>query len=424
MISFQIFNKANNKLFAFFYPLLFKFSCSIILFAQPTLAEELSEKINFSEKQLAIAHTGFYDMLKHWYDKNGYDLQGNKIIADGKPGIKLHPINNTTAIADNILIYQRSDGGWPTNKNLIAVMTAQEIQQQQALYSKRDSSFDNRNTYPQIEYLAYAYQQTLDERYKTSVLKGIDFILKQQFKNGGFPHTASTDKPYYQHITFADDVMSGVLSFLRTVNNNLGQHDIFNFIDSARQLDIQKAINKGDELIIALQIKQHNQATIWAGQYHKTTLQPDFGRAYEHPALITWESVSVVRYLMSIPEPSVAIQQAIHHAIQWYKKHGIKNLTLKKLPHAPIQFQYNTSSYDLRSEYDTNAKIIWARFYDLQTNQPFMARRDGEKVYQLAEIDRERRTGYDWYGYWPETLLNEDYPNWLNKYKLTIPDNL
>ena len=38
--------------------------------------------------------------------------------------------------------------------------------------------------------------------------------------------------------------------------------------------------------------------------------------------------------------------------------------------------------------------------------------RDSEKKYDVKEIEWERRTGYSWYGVWPENLLTKDYPKW------------
>jgi hypothetical protein len=37
------------------------------------------------------------------------------------------------------------------------------------------------------------------------------------------------------------------------------------------------------------------------------------------------------------------------------------------------------------------------------------------KKYSLAEIEQERRNGYSWLGYWPQTLLEKDYPAWKAK---------
>jgi PelA/Pel-15E family pectate lyase len=58
---------------------------------------------------------------------------------------------------------------------------------------------------------------------------------------------------------------------------------------------------------------------------------------------------------------------------------------------------------------------MWARFYEIGSNRPIFAGRDGVKRYALAEIEHERRTGYAWLGDWPATLLNRDYPAWKQR---------
>nr|HMQ45368.1 pectate lyase [Mariniflexile sp.] len=60
--------------------------------------------------------------------------------------------------------------------------------------------------------------------------------------------------------------------------------------------------------------------------------------------------------------------------------------------------------------------IMWARFYDLNTNLPFFCGRDGVKKNTLAEIELERRTGYAWYGNWPTTLIDSLFTAWKNKH--------
>ena len=61
---------------------------------------------------------------------------------------------------------------------------------------------------------------------------------------------------------------------------------------------------------------------------------------------------------------------------------------------------------------DSKAPPIWARNYEVESNRPIFASRDGVKVYSLAEVDRERRTGQPWYGDWPARLLDREYPQW------------
>jgi PelA/Pel-15E family pectate lyase len=61
---------------------------------------------------------------------------------------------------------------------------------------------------------------------------------------------------------------------------------------------------------------------------------------------------------------------------------------------------------------DANAPRMWGRFYDLKDNSVVLANRDSVRVKQYSEITHERRTGYGWYGLWPEKLLSTEYPAW------------
>lgn len=53
-----------------------------------------------------------------------------------------------------------------------------------------------------------------------------------------------------------------------------------------------------------------------------------------------------------------------------------------------------------------------ARFYDLDTQQPFYVGRDGIKRTQLKDIEYERRVGYSYLGNYAEGLLEKEYPRW------------
>ena len=56
------------------------------------------------------------------------------------------------------------------------------------------------------------------------------------------------------------------------------------------------------------------------------------------------------------------------------------------------------------------AKPLWARFYEIGSNRPIFCGRDGIIKYSLAEIEHERRIGYNWYTSAPAELLAKDYP--------------
>ena len=61
------------------------------------------------------------------------------------------------------------------------------------------------------------------------------------------------------------------------------------------------------------------------------------------------------------------------------------------------------------------SSTIWARFYDIDTNEPFFSGRDSQKKKYVKDIEYERRNGYAWYGTWPAQLLAKKYPNWVSK---------
>ena len=53
----------------------------------------------------------------------------------------------------------------------------------------------------------------------------------------------------------------------------------------------------------------------------------------------------------------------------------------------------------------------WARFYEIGTNRPIYSGRDGIIRYDIAEIEAERRDGYDWIGTWPARLVDLGVPS-------------
>ena len=58
---------------------------------------------------------------------------------------------------------------------------------------------------------------------------------------------------------------------------------------------------------------------------------------------------------------------------------------------------------------------MWARFYDLETELPYVCDRDGIKKKSLEEIGYERRNGYSWYTDKPQEVLGK-YPVWKAKW--------
>ena len=342
---------------------------------------------------------GFSDVIHHWRNQN--DMYGREYPRYA-PG-------QIVEIADNLVLRQRANGGWPTNQDPARIIPPEERRELRLSREATDTSFDNRNTYPQIEYLAAAYVQAGQERHRDACLRGIDFVLDSQYPNGGWAHSPPRTDSYYGHITFADDVMPGVLRLLRKI---AAGKPPFSFVDETRRARAAEAVARGDGLILRLQVVSEGRRAVWAGQYDRETLEPAKARSFELPALVSRESVQVVRYLMSIEDPSPEIIRAVEDAAAWFERTKIRGLRLERRKAAVVRYDHHTAKDDLVAVPDPDAPVLWARFYELADSQPFLANRDGRKVYTLAEVERERRTGYDWYGPLATELLEKEIPAW------------
>ena len=310
-------------------------------------------------------------------------------------------------IADNVLLHQRGTGGWSKNVDMAAVLTEREkaglIKQKQ----KNDSNIDNGATYTQLAFLARVYTARKLERHRDAFLKGVDYLLKAQYDNGGWPQYYPRLTGYYKHITFNDGAMINVLRLLRDIAQKKAAYV---FVDEDRRDKAEKAVQKGVECILKTQIVVQGKRTVWCAQHDEVTLAPAGGRKYELPSLSGGESVQIVRFLMGIERPGEQVVEAIESAVAWFKRSKITGIRWIEKPHGS-----RPGDFDRMVVQDPNAEPLWARFYEIGTNRPMFVGRDGVVKYNVAEIEEERRNGYQWYIDTPAKLLNEDYPAWQKK---------
>lgn len=350
-----------------------------------------------------ISLAAFSDGIKHWQDRHG------SAYARYQP-------QQVTEIADNLLLYQRDNGGWIENRDPARILDAREKAAIVAEKAQARGSFDNRNIYSQIEYLAAAYGQTGKAAYREASARGLDYALAQQIAScGGWPHTVPGTASYHHYITIADEVTSGLLRLLRKISVGA---DPFGYVDAATRTRARAALERGDECVLKLQIVQSGQLTGWAGQYDPATLQPAQGRAFELPSIVSQETVEMLRYLMSVQQPSAAQVGSIENAVGWLRRSQISGVRLEKVMlEKPVQYPYHVATFDYRLVDDANAAPLWARFYDLQDNSIVLANRDGMRVKNYSEIHPERRSGYAWFGTWPAALLGKEYPEWRARHR-------
>jgi pectinesterase len=319
--------------------------------------------------------------------------------------------NEATAIAENVLLYQRNIGGWPKNIQMQQTLSTAEKQNLMALKSSPDEiTTDNGATFQQLIFLSKIYRQVPDERYKKAFLLGLDYLLAAQYENGGWPQFYPLKKGYYTHITYNDDSMVNVLHVLKEILDHSDYFSVKPSEETAKK--VQKAFDKGIDCIVKTQYKQNGVLTGWCAQHDEYTLAPAKARAYELPSLSGKESAQIVLLLMAIQNPSKEVIDAVRFAAAWFDKAKIKGLREDRY------YDKKGKISDKKMVSDANAPDLWARFMDLDSNTPFFCDRDGIKKASLAEIGAERRNGYSWYTSEPKEVL-EKYDKWKEKYVIT-----
>lgn len=310
-------------------------------------------------------------------------------------------------LAEKILVYQLPNGGWGKQLNDKSVVNYNLPLDKNLLKKIKETgddhaTIDNNATSREINALIKAYKTTKNTEYLKSAEKGIQYLLLMQYKNGGFPQYYPNSAIYRKQITYNDNAMINALTVLYNVAE--GKND-FDSVDSKLKEKSKIAVQKGIECILKTQVLQKGIPTIWADQYNEITLQPDKARAFEPISLATGESVGIVRFLMMQPV-TPEIEKSIKSAVNWFKQNKIEG------------YSYNVSKVNgkaVRKLAEDKNSVIWARFYDINTNKPLFGDRDGSVKYNYNEVSEERRNGYSWFGDFADKLINKEFPKWAQK---------
>lgn len=310
-------------------------------------------------------------------------------------------------IAANVLLYQRPEGGWPKNHDMTRPPGADAFAHEDV----SAPTIDNDATYTQIRVLAAIDAAQPSSAYREAVVRGLEYLLKAQYKNGGWPQFYPLRPGYYTHITFNDDAMIGVLELLEDV---VEQKPPFVWLSAELRTRCANAVERGVACILRCQIDVNGVKTVWCAQHDEITFEPVPARAYEHESLSGSESVGIARFLMRLDHPSPEVIEAVKSAAAWFERSRITGMRVEEIaaPELPHGF-------DKRVVADPAAGPLWARFYEIGTNRPIFGGRDTRIHYTLAEVEPERRAGYRWYTDRPQRLLDVDYPAWARRWKQT-----
>ena len=317
------------------------------------------------------------------------------------------PATATDPVAENMLLLQTPSGGWSKHYRGKKVDYAHgyDASERTALRAPDrhdDATLDNKATTREIDYLARAHARTGNPAYLDGARRGVDYLLRAQYANGGWPQYFPDRSSYRHQITLNDDAMVHAIDLLQRIAEGDGDLAALTPEFGTRAA---AAASRGLDSLLALQVRIDGQPTIWAAQYDETALQPAKARAYELPSLAVAESVGVVRLLMRQPRPDARIIASVESAARWLDAHRLHGIALRQVD-APDE----ETGKDVLVVDEPGASL-WARFYDLERQQPMFVDREGQRV-AFAQLPNERRTGYGWYGTWPEKLLAQELPRW------------
>jgi pectate lyase len=302
-------------------------------------------------------------------------------------------------VAANVLSHQSAAGSWTKNGDTVS-------KPYEGDRSRIRGTFDNGATIGELTLLARAFRATNDDSYRRAFLFGLDHVLQAQYRNGGWPQYHPPGDGYARHITFNDGTMVRLMQFVREV----ARAEAYTFVDEDRHDAAAKAFERGVECIVKCQVRVDGKLTAWCAQHDEVTLEPRGGRSYELVSLSGSESVGIVRLLMSIDNASPAVIEAVDAAVAWLDAVKLTGIRVDRVPDSAAPKGTNKVVVA-----DPTAPPMWARFYEVGTNRPIYADRDGVVKRNLADIGYERRNGYGWLGRWGQNLIDEEYPAWKKR---------
>ncbi len=222
-----------------------------------------------------------------------------------------------------------------------------------------NATFDDETTSGVAFFLLRFYLTKLDPAYKTPLEKVIDFVLKSQYPQGGWPQryplrhdfNKDGDQDYTSFYTFNDNVIWQNVKFLVACYATLNFHDKYYKGGDSRILD---AIRRGMNFILLAQ--QPKPFAGW-GQQYRMDLTPAGARTYEPASLDPQYTAGNIEILLKCYEMTGdrRFLERIPDAINW-----LKNAELKKT--------------------DKKGVYVFAKFVDPQTGKPLYTHRIGTDV--------------------------------------------
>lgn len=373
-------------------------------------------------------------------------------------------------IAKNVLANQAPQGSFPKDKDSGKVIP-KWTNNPKILFRK--STYDNSATIGELRFLARMYTVTKQPEYRYAFYKGLAGILAAQYPNGGWSQSFPVEKGYGKFITYNDIAMVNLMYFVRDVARAkaftfvtpetwcyldddsfaalkkdgvpeaemkkleeqecyLASRDKFldmlkphmdskvfakfkdDLLKRAKKVEVTreaagKAFDKAVECTLRCQIKTKHPKTgkewltAWCQQHDEKTLEPRPARPFEPASICGFESFGIIELLMTIDKPTPEIIKSVNSACEWLDDPATKI----------VGYKYIKAEGKLVK--DPNARPLWARYYEIETNRPIFCGRDAVIKYDMQDLLIERRTIYSWYHTGGDKVL-EKWAAWKKKH--------
>jgi PelA/Pel-15E family pectate lyase len=305
-------------------------------------------------------------------------------------------------LADAILSYQTPAGGWSKHTGFSRGPRKPGMQwtsqNQPGEPDHYVATFDNGSTTSEMDFLAGVWLATKREDCKAGFIKGLKFIFAAQYPNGGWPQVYPVEGKYHDDITYNDDAMTHTLELLQSITEN---SPYYAFLDDSQRAQAAQSLAKGISCLLKTQVELNGKKTVWCAQHDPLTLQPSNARKMEPATLSGLESAHILKFLMTITNPTPEVVACIESGLKWFEAAEISNVETTNVNGKTI---YETSA--------TPTKLRWARFYDLKTGKPVFPGRDGILYETYAAMAAKNKVGYDYYTSQPGSIVTNGQKKW------------
>ena len=295
---------------------------------------------------------------------------------------------DTPAALHAVLSYQTLLGGWSKRTDMQQVRKPGQLAGSEAAYIP---TFDNGATSTQIRWLvAYHPNASAADQVKiqAALTQAVQFVLRAQYPNGGFPQSYPLRGGYHDAVTLNDNVMTDLLNLLWDIAN---QPD-YRWLAADLRAAAQAGFHKGVDWLVQAQVQVDGKRTVWTAQHHPLSGAPVAARKFEQISLVSSESAAVLQLFLDKgldkelykEQSNPGVLPALCSGIAWLQQHQIRDKAWQR---------HETGS----ALVEKKGAQLWARFYSLPQQQPVFFDRDGQVYSDVNQLSLERQQGYGWY---------------------------